>query len=208
MQVPCSIRAEGLHVGASAEGGRGKGFPARARGGRVPGNGLSIGALKPPQEVKGESGDGRDGGFGDFPAADELERFEQGIQGGVDLVENLEEGHADDAVGHDVAGERLERVVKQFSDRFVFGDKRLKDGVVREVLDEAGDVEIGRHAADVLLEAGDGLLAEDAGVVAHLDEGFPLVGREAHGAVAERGADGLQGAVENGDFGGGEFNAC
>ena len=144
--------------------------------------------------MKGGSGDGRDGGFGGFPAADELERIQQGIQGGIDLVEGLEKGDADDAVGHDVAGERLEGVVKEFSNGFVFSDENFEGGVVREILDETGDIEIGRHAASVLLEAGDGLLAEDAGVVAHFDEGFPLILRETHGAVAKSGADGLQGA--------------
>ncbi len=150
-----------------------------------------------------------DGGFGGgLAAADLLEGAEEGVQGGVELVEGLEEGDADDAVGHDVTGEGLECVVHEFAHGLVFGLEGLERGVVRQILGEAGDVEVGGHAAGVRLDAGDGLLAEDARAVPHFHEGYALVLGEAHGAAAEGGADGLQGSVEGGDLGGSELDVC
>lgn len=145
---------------------------------------------------------GRRGGLG-LPAADLFEGTEQGIQGGIQLIERLEEGDTDDAVGHDIARESFESVVQEFSHGFVFSEECLKRRVVGEVLDETDDIKIGRHAASVLLDTSDGLLAEDPGVVTHLDEGFPLIRRETHGAAAKSGADGLKGTVQGGDLGGG-----
>jgi hypothetical protein len=159
----------------------------------------------------GRLGGGSDVGglflFGGFRAADGAEAGEQGIEAGVELVERFQEGDADDGACHDVAGEAFEGVVDLFAKGEVFGVEGAEFREVREVQGEAGDVEVGGHAAGVGGDSGDGLLAEGAAFIAHLGQGLAVFRCQADGAVAKGGADGVQRSGEGGDFGGGEIQA-
>lgn len=147
----------------------------------------------------------RGSGFsGRLAAAQRGKALQGAIEVRVQFVQRLEHADADNAVGHDVAGEGFERVTEQFGDVIELVAEGIELLKIFEVARELGHVEIGRERAGAILEGGDSLLAERSRFVAHLDQALALIGRETDGAGAEGGLDGLQGGRERRHVGGGE----